>query len=331
MKLKLFTLGLLGLAITGVPAFADQAPASSARPGTVNYVEGTAYLEGQSLTGNDAGRVTIEPGQEVRTEEGKIEVLLTPGVFLRLGDHSTVKMISPDLTLTQVEVEAGRAAIEVDEIHDQNNLQVIDAGITTRLEKKGYYEFDAGPETPVAMVFKGEAKTLVADGNWRKIKGGHELLLTGGPDGQSLAKEKPTDFDTDARDDLYKWSSLRSEYLAEANNQIAGEYVSAGYTPGWYWNPYGWGYTFIGAGPFYSPFGWGFYPFGWGPQYGGWGWYSGYRLNGRYPGHPYHRFGNYHPVPRSGMAPRTGLAPRGSAAVGFHGVGGVHSGMGVRR
>src|SRR5262249_31326393 len=154
-----------------------------------------------------------------------------------------------------------------------NNLQLIDAGVTTRLEKKGYYEFDAGQ--PMAMVFKGEAQAEVADGKWIRIKGGHELMLTPSGQEQSLNKEKPHDFDTHAADNLYQWSSLRSEYLAEANNQIAGEYAEAGYAPGWYWNPYGWGYTFIGAGPFYSPFGWGFYPLGWGPWYSGYGWYGG--------------------------------------------------------
>ena len=321
MKFKIMMIWLLGSAISAAPALAadmpPQAPVPPAGPGTVNYVEGSAYLDGQPLSSRDAGQAALAAGQELRTDEGKAEILLTPGVFLRLDSNSAVKMLSPSLTLTQVELEKGRAGIEVDEIHDQNNLQVIDAGVTTRLEKKGYYEFDA--DHPAAMVFKGEAKTQVADGSWRKIKGGHQLRLSGGPDGQSLAQEKPADFDAGAGDDLYKWSSLRSRYLAEANNQVAGEYLSEGYGPGWYWNPYGWGYTFIGAGPFYSPFGWGFYPFGWSPWYGGF--YGGYRVHHPYAGHPYHRFGN---------------SPHAVTGGGFHGAnhgfgGGSFHGGGVRR
>jgi hypothetical protein len=275
-----------------------------------------------------------------------VEVLLTPGVFLRVDDNSAVKMVSPELTLTQVEIEKGRAGVEVDEIHDQNNLQVIDAGVTTRLEKKGYYQFDAGgapgADKPTAMVFKGEAKTEVADGKWRKIKGNHQLALTAGPDGKSLAEEKPQDFDAKSGGELYKWSSLRSQYLAEANNKIAGEYASASYAPGWYWNPYGWGYTFIGAGPFYSPFGWGYYPFGWGPYAGlgyGYGGYWGrgpYILRTPHVGHaPYHRLGDNHAphaVPGAGFHGNPGV--RGGAAGGFHGpaTGGFHGpvGGGVR-
>ena len=168
------------------------------------------------------------------------------------------------------------------------------------------------------MVFKGEAKTEVGDGKWREIKGHHELALAAGANDQTLAKEKPADFDTHASDDLYNWSNLRSQYLAEANNQMAGEYADAGYYPGWYWDPYGYGYTFIGPGPFYSPFGWGFYPFGWGGWYGGWYGRPGYRYG--YYGHGGYRYGE---VAHGGF----------HDGGGFHGGGGggFHGGSGGRR
>ena len=119
-------------------------------------------------------------------------------------------------------------------------------------------------------------------------------------------------------------SSLRSQYLAEANSQIAGEYASAGYGPGWYWNPYGWGYTFIGAGPLYSPFGWGFYPFGWGGLYGGW--YRGYARP--WDGHRIYRNGGVAGGHVMG-SPRVEHPYRGGAVSGFHPrVGGFPSGGG---
>ena len=304
MRLRSNLIVLLGLGLMGAPAFAaGQATAEPARPGTVNYVEGAAYLDGQPLNAKDVGSIGLDAGQELRTGTGKAEVLLTPGVFLRLGSNSTVKMVSPDLTLTQVEIEKGRAGVEVDEIHEQNNLQIVDAGVATRLEKVGYYEFNA--DQPTAMVFKGKAEVEAGNGKTKEIKEHHELALISGSNSQTIASEKTASFDTHASgDDLYNWSSLRSEYLAEANNQIAGQYGAAGYYPGWYWNPYMAGYTFIGGGPFYSPFGWGFYPFGWGGYYGFYG--------GRY----YGRGGYYH----GGV-----VAHGGFAGGGFHvGGGGGH-------
>jgi hypothetical protein len=316
MKPKSMMIALLGLVTLGATAFAAQ----PAHPGTVNYVEGTASLDGQTLNNKDVGNVTLQAGQKLSTATGKAEILLTPGVFLRVDDNSAVKMVSPNLTLTQVDLEKGRAAVEVDEIHDQNNLQVINHGVTTRLEKAGYYEFNA--DQPEVMVFKGKAEAEVSDGKWREIKNHHELALNGGENDQPLAKEKPADFDTHATDELYNWSSLRSEYVAEANNQMAGYYADAGYYPGWYWDPYRWGYTYIGAGPFYSPFGYGFYPFGYG------GWYGGSFYRGGY----YHRYG--HAGDFHGGVAHGGVAHgfQGGEASGFHsGMGGGFHGGGVGR
>ena len=271
-------IALLGLGLMGTPLFAaDQGnqttQAHQAVPGTVNYVEGAVYLNGSQLDTKDIA--TVEPGQELSTGKGKAELLLTPGVFLRLDDNSSVKMISPDLAMTQVELDKGRAGVEVDEIHDQNDLQVIDAGVTTRLNKRGYYEFDANH--PEAMVFRGEAHVQVKDNKWEKIKGDHEFALN---EGSQLASEKPQKFDEeDARDELYNWNSLRSEYMAEANNQMAAEYAGPYAGPGWYWDPWAFNYAYLGFGSFASPFGWGFYPFGWGAFYPYWG--------GVYYGHPH--------------------------------------------
>jgi hypothetical protein len=290
MMPKITTVALAGAALVLGPAAFG---ANSARPGTVNYVEGAAYLNGEQLTGKSVGSRDLNPGEELSTQIGKAEILLTPGVFLRLDDNSEVKMISPDLTKTQVELEHGRAGIEVDEIYPQNNLDILDAGVTTQLVKNGYYEFNA--DQPTAMVFDGKAAVEVGDGKYRVVKSHHELALVSGRGDKPLANEKPASFNTDeAKDDLYNWNSLRSQYLAEANNQIAGEYVGGpGFAPGWYWDPYMWDYTFIGMGPFYSPFGWGFYPYGWA---GGWyGGHYGYRGIGRVSG-PAHGFagGGFH-------------------------------------
>ncbi len=275
MKSRSMTiLALFGLGLMGLPAFAvgqQQDQTRQAIPGTVNYVEGAVYINGSQLSSRNVGNAVLAPGQEITTRKGKAELLLTPGVFLRLDDNSAAKMISPDLALTQVELDKGRAGVEVDEIHDQNDLQIIDAGVTTRLNKRGYYQFDANQ--PEAMVFDGEAHVQVGNNKWRKIKGHHELALNEGP---ALKNEKPTDFNKkDAEGELYNWNSLRSEYMAEANNQMAADYSGAYSGPGWYWDPWAYDYAYMGFGPFASPFGFGFYPFGWGGYYPYWGGFYG--------------------------------------------------------
>ena len=53
----------------------------------------------------------------LETGDGKAEILLTPGVYLRLGSDSSVKMISNSLANTEVTVSQGEAMVEVDEIY----------------------------------------------------------------------------------------------------------------------------------------------------------------------------------------------------------------------
>jgi FecR protein len=257
---------VLSLATLCAPAFG----ANPARPGTINYIEGSAFLAGEPVTQKSVGSVELDPCQVLSTQQGKAEVLLTPGIYLRLDDDSSVRMISPDLTSTQLELQKGRATVEVDEIHPQNDVQIVDAGVPTQLLKTGLYEFNADNDT--ASVFSGKAAVHEPGNRWVVIKSDHELALNEGP------REKPQHFGKSAsEDELYNWSSLRSEYLSEANVELSGSY--AGYAPGWYWDPWLFGYTFMGPYPFYSPFGWGFYPFGY---YGGMGF--GYYGGGRYYG-----------------------------------------------
>jgi hypothetical protein len=92
------------------PQQAPQQGARQARPGAINYVEGHALIDGQVLNPDSVGSAILDRGQTLTTQSGKVEILLTPGVFLRVADKSEVKMISPDLANTETEVEQGRAS-----------------------------------------------------------------------------------------------------------------------------------------------------------------------------------------------------------------------------
>ncbi len=280
-------------AILTAPAWASEASAKSAVPGTLNYVEGQASIGDQALDSKSIGTAELQPGQSLVTEKGKAEVLLTPGVFLRIGNNSSVKMISPSLTDTEVEVDRGHAMLEVAEIHPENSIRVDDAGTTTQLLKTGLYDFNQNQRE--MRVFDGKA--FVESGHEHvDVKGGREITLAS----NDLSKPRKFDKKSYEEGDLFRWSSLRSGYLAEANVDAAGMYAQDGWgDPGWwgadwYWDPWFDAFTFIpGDGIFYSPFGWGFYSPWWvyqSPFYG-YGYGYGYGRGGRYGnGHFYHHF-----------------------------------------
>src|SRR5271156_985958 len=88
----------------------------SAHAGVVQYVEGRAFLNDQAVEPKFAQFPDIKENQEFRTEEGRAEILLTPGVFMRLGENSAIRMLSTRLTDTRVELLSGSAMIESNEM-----------------------------------------------------------------------------------------------------------------------------------------------------------------------------------------------------------------------
>jgi len=269
------------------------------RPGSINYVEGKASIGTQALGPNSPGSVELEKDQLLTTEAGKVEILLTPGVFLRVADYSAVRMVSPGLAYTAVAVEKGRAAVEVVDIHNENDIRISMNEVSAKLLNKGLYDFDANQNE--IRVFKGKAEAYVED---RKIVLTRERELCSDENGAMKAR------DFDARryeDEFFRWSALRSGYLSEASVDEARVYVGTGpvwygpywYGPGWYWNPNFFVYTFLPAnGIFYSPFGWGFYSpvIVYRSPYFYWGFGPG----------P-HRFGDFHYPYGHGFEPRGGF------------------------
>ena len=305
-------LKVLALSLATLSAFAYAENANPARPGTVNYVEGQVTVQGRLLTSSSVGNTELQPAQSVSTEDGKAELLLTPGVFLRLGGDTTVKMVSPDLTHTEVKLVQGRADVEVDEIYHQNLILVDMPNGQAQLLKRGLYAFDADDST--TRVFDGKmdvypGEDLGANVKPITVKGGHQLALSGEP-------VKPQSFNKDeAKDDLYNWSSLRSQYLGEANVNLAEKYATyPAFYPGWYWAGWPYGYTWLpGDGLLRSPFGYGFYS----PYYI----YGGGFVYGLHDGHGFHPYtGGYRGDVHSGFV--GGGFRGGASGGGFHGGGG---------
>lgn len=319
---------------------------STARPGTLNYVEGQVSLGSQALNAKSVGTVELGPGQTLSTQNGKAEILLTPGVFVRLGDSGSTTMISSSLTDTRISIDEGEALVEVAEIRPENELRILEDGKWIKLLKVGLYDFNENLR--VVRVLDGKASLDEGD-RLIKIKGGHMANLESA---ETLKSQKFDKKQLEA-EELYRWTSLRSGYLAEANADAAPSYSFGGYGwygEGWYWDPWFDAFTFMpGDGIFYSPFGWGFYS-PWcayaAPYFGGHYYHnfdSGYRAAGL-PGH-YGHYGlpaNYgrgvHYGPNyGGSVVARGFQGRGLRAGGFRGnglrgggiqSGGFHGGLG---
>jgi hypothetical protein len=259
----------------------------SARSGVIQYVEGSAYLNDNQVEPKTGQFPNIKDNEVFRTTEGMAEVLLTPGVFLRLGENSSIRMISGKLTDTQVEVLKGSAMVECDDLAKDNAIMLVYKGNSMLLVKHGLYRVDA--DQGLFKVFDGEAIVKGESGQLTLHKG-KQTVLTG-----ALMAEN---FDPKADDELYRWSDRRSGYLAKANVSSANNIVSGGssfaglgygglgyaglgsaglgyggfgascfggslgygaFSP-WQFNPMFGMYTYVPCnGAFFSPFGYGFW------------------------------------------------------------------------
>ena len=284
-----------------------------AAPGTVNYTEGSVSIDGAAIN-TQKGHPTLQRNQVISTGAGKAEVLLSPGTFVRVGDNSEVRMISPELVDPRIEVIRGNAMVEVDSKIKEARIDVVERGADASILKQGLYRFDS--DQGRIAVIDGKLHVTYNDRS-KEFGKGKELVLN------NTSDWKPVNFDRNAKDDLYVWSDIRSNYLAEANASTAqyiyngfGSYVGSG----WYWNA-GFGmYSWLpGDGFFYSPFGYPFYSVGYIPVY------RGFR-GGAY---------RYRPL-ASGVRPHAVIAPRAYAAAGrgfsaaprFAGrAGGFHGGL----
>ena len=133
----------------GAPALAQNA--ISAKAGMINVADGDVFLV--DAKGGDPRKVEprvsefvdIKEGQTLRTADGRAEVLLTPGSFLRMADNSAFKLFSNRLTDVRLELLSGSALIEATEMIDGNEITVLAKDATATLSKGGLYRFDADP------------------------------------------------------------------------------------------------------------------------------------------------------------------------------------------
>ena len=115
----------------------------STSPGMIHYVEGCVLLDGQPVQPKFAEFPDVKIDHTLTTEDGRAEVLLTPGAFLRLKENSAVRMISNRLSDTVVEVLAGSALFEVDDFYKDNAVTIqfhgaaIALGKSTTLRNEG--------------------------------------------------------------------------------------------------------------------------------------------------------------------------------------------------
>ncbi len=243
----------------------------SAKAGGVNYVEGkVAVARKNAKSGYLIKGDNVEIGDRVVTgTDGKAEILLNPGSYVRLGEKSAFEFVSTNLEDLKLKLNSGSAIFEVFAGKDflvsvmtpQANFYLIESGI---------YRIDVLPDgTKKIEVWKGKAQ--IGDKTGTIVKGGKVATIQNG----QLALTK---FDRDEKDALETWSKLRAKELAKINSTLQRRamrdtLLNSYNSNNWnFYNSFGlWVYDRFSSNFCFLPFGYGWSsPYGYGFNYDFW-------------------------------------------------------------
>jgi hypothetical protein len=235
----------------------------SAKAGGVNYVEGKVTVARKNgKSGYLLKRDELQIGDVVTTNaDGKAEILLNPGSFVRLGQNSTFEFTTTSLEDLQLKLMGGSAMFEV--ITDNNfTFAVNTPKAKFFIVKSGIYRIDVLDEgTGKIEVWRGKAQ--LGDTNATEIKSGRQATLSG----NQAAVSK---FDRDEKGALETWSKIRAKELSKINARLQDSAIRTSLMNSYYRTPwslydsYGlWVYSSSYGSYCFLPFG-----YGWSSPYG---------------------------------------------------------------
>lgn len=240
----------------------------SAYAGTVHYFEGGVFLDNQALEHKPAVFPAIQNGSTLRTEQGRAEVLLTPGVVLRMDEDSSIRMVSNSLTDTRVEFLKGAAIVDTLAASGTPPVVLTYQQCQIRFPKAGIYRIDS--DTSVLQAYVGEAKVAGTEGKTSSVDTSKLFFFDLGTTTNKFGEPN--------EDSFYDWSRGRADALS-AENQLAeqsADSAAAADNSPYIWNtpiPYSGSYptysifdgTYLAGSAFNPFFGFGaggFAPFG---------------------------------------------------------------------
>jgi hypothetical protein len=241
----------------------------SAKAGGVNAVTGRATVrshgntEWQQLTIKE----DLETGDVVRTGlDGRVEMLLNPGSYMRIGENSEFELADNSLENLEVRLIRGTAIVEATGAEDTELLiNIVTPHTKLAIVRRGLYRLNVVPGDGTELIVrKGR---VMLDDSHTKVKGGNKVVFSS----RSFSIAKLEQTEKKNLDDLESWSKQRAETVAQANQKIRGrdmtflmanmvdprwDRLSTGYRGIWMFNPGYNCYTFV---PFFI---------GWGSPYG---------------------------------------------------------------
>lgn len=241
----------------------------SAKAGGINAITGGASVHGKGESDWQQLSITddLNSGDRVRTSyDGRIEILLNPGSYLRVGGNSEVELSDNSLSNLEVRLLRGTAIVEATGVDDlELNISISTPHTKLAIVRQGLYRLNVVPEDATELIVR-KGRVILSDSH-TKVKGGNKVVFSA--TAVSVAKLTKEEKKAVEKQDVDVWSKQRAETLAKANSRITNRMLTSAFASSfgafdssrrslglWFYNGRIGCYTFL---PFF---------YGWGSPYG---------------------------------------------------------------
>ena len=285
----------------------------SAKAGGINAVTGQAKVHSRGETEWQDLMVTddLNSGDHVQTaSDGRVEILLNPGSYLRVGGDSEVELANNALENIEVRLLRGTAIVEATG-GDGTELMINISTPHTKMSivRDGLYRLNVVPENATELIVR-KGRVILNDSH-TKIKSGNKVIFSA----SNVMVAKLTKEEKKNKDEVETWSKDRAQSLAKANRKITDRMINSAFAS--FRDPRLFGFRSSGLWIYDTRFGcYTFLPFGWGwgSPYGGS--YSTAVVTGYYGGPVITRNAN------SGWSNNGSVTAPGTTSAGSTGFGG---------
>lgn len=188
----------------------------SAMAGYIYHTEGEVWLGDRSIAPKPEDFEHVLEGRRLRTGDGRAELLLVPGSFVRIGGGSEVEMVSSGLTSAVLRLHQGSLIVDLQTQFEKDSIAVRVADYEVRFRKTGLYRVDAQPGvSPLLRVSNGRARIERDGAEGFDVKAHQRAALNAGVP-QKAAETNP--------DRLDEWNDQRHEKLVALAEQVRKEH-----------------------------------------------------------------------------------------------------------
>jgi hypothetical protein len=208
----------------------------SAKAGGINAITGQASMHGKGETDWQQLMITddLQAGDRVRTAgDGRVEILLNPGSYLRVGGNSEVELSNNSLSNLEFRLLRGTAVVEATGVEQtQMLINISTPHAKMAIDRQGLYRLNVVPEDATVLIVR---KGRVILDSHTMVKGGNKVTFSA----TAVSVAKLTDEEKKAEKELAieQWSQQRAQTLAKANQRISNRMLTSAFS-GAYGDPF---------------------------------------------------------------------------------------------